>query len=217
MSIDIQSWMKTYCEAVLGAFGSRVAFIGLQGSYGRNEAAADSDIDVVLLLDSLEMRDLEIYRTVIANLYHRDKICGFVGGKNELEGWEKSDLFSFCFDTEPLYGSLDSYRMRIKKDDVERCVLTGACTVYHSCSHNYLHERSGSILRSLQKSAFFVMRAKRFLETGTFVKRRAELLRQICGEEQEILTADADIETLSGKLLSWSGRLISEYGRKKIN
>lgn len=215
MPIDIHSWMKTYCEEILDTFGSRVWFIGLQGSYGRGEATEESDIDVVLILDRLELSDLEIYRTAIAKLKHREKICGFVAGRNELESWEKSDLFSFCCDVDSLYGSLDSLRAQIGKADVERSVLTGACNIYHACCHNYLHERDESILCSLQKSAFFVLRAKCFFKTGTFVKSKIDLLRLISGEEQEILEADADFETLSGRFLAWSSRLIREYGRKE--
>lgn len=40
---DINSWMHGYIRAVEAAFGERVAFIGLQGSYARGTATQDSE------------------------------------------------------------------------------------------------------------------------------------------------------------------------------
>lgn len=66
--IDLETWLNTYREAVLAAFGARVRFIGLQGSRARGEARAESDIDMVLILDRLEMEDLRQYRALGARL-----------------------------------------------------------------------------------------------------------------------------------------------------
>ena len=51
MDFNINQWIKTYAETVQQQFGGRVWFIGLQGSYGRDEATSTSDIDVVLILE----------------------------------------------------------------------------------------------------------------------------------------------------------------------
>ena len=50
---DLQHWLDEYVSAVDAAFGARIEFIGLQGSYARGEQHEGSDIDVVLLLDKL--------------------------------------------------------------------------------------------------------------------------------------------------------------------
>ena len=60
--MEIENWMKQYCGAVRAAFGDRVRYIGLQGSRGRGEAGPDSDIDVVCILDSCSLQDLETYQ-----------------------------------------------------------------------------------------------------------------------------------------------------------
>jgi predicted nucleotidyltransferase len=41
-------------------FSERIWFIGLQGSYGRNEANASSDIDMVVILDELHTEDYSL-------------------------------------------------------------------------------------------------------------------------------------------------------------
>ena len=93
--MEIENWMKQYCGAVRAAFGDRVRYIGLQGSRGRGEAGPDSDIDVVCILDSCSLQDLETYRAAVKDLPDRDKLCGFVSGTAELAAWDRGELFQF--------------------------------------------------------------------------------------------------------------------------
>lgn len=80
MSFSIDSWMKEYQKMVENQFGERICFIGLQGSYGRNEATEQSDIDAVLILDQVTSEDLQVYSSLLDALPERDKVCGFVSG-----------------------------------------------------------------------------------------------------------------------------------------
>ena len=116
-----------------GIFGERIRFLGIQGSYGRGEATAESDIDVVLLLDGLQLEDLQTYDEAVSALPMREKLCGFVGGWEELIHWDKADLFQFIQDTRALRGSLDDLWREITKKDIQRAVHKGACDLYHGC------------------------------------------------------------------------------------
>lgn len=98
---DLDRWLDKYIEAVDAAFGARIVFIGLQGSYARGEANEGSDIDVVLILNSLTLDDLTLYKNAIAGLEERTKICGFVSGTEELKAWDKADLFQFSATPKP--------------------------------------------------------------------------------------------------------------------
>ena len=62
---EIRSWMKSYAEKAEETFAGRIRFIGLQGSYGREEASENSDIDVVLILDRLDAEDLKKYSDML--------------------------------------------------------------------------------------------------------------------------------------------------------
>ena len=97
--IDIKTWIKDFTNKVEQAFLNRVWFIGLQGSYGRNEATETSDIDVVVILDELRISDLKAYRDMLDTLPNRELVCGFISGKDELLNWEASDLFQFTLST----------------------------------------------------------------------------------------------------------------------
>ena len=205
----MEQWIDQYCGAVKAAFSQRIVCVGLQGSWGRGEATASSDIDMVLILDRMDAADVLRYREVVAALPHRELLCGFVGGKEELLGWEAGDLCSLYLDTTPLLGDLEFLRGRIDADALQRGVLSGACAIYHACAHNLIHEQSVLQLAAVQKSAFFTLRLCHFLRTGQLVRRRSDLLPLLPSEEQLLLEITPDhLEELSAKLLAWSGALI---------
>ena len=136
--MDLEKWLADWTACVDGIFGERIRFLGIQGSYGRGEATAESDIDVVLLLDGLQLEDLQAYDEAVSALPMREKLCGFVGGWEELIHWDKADLFQFIQDTTPLRGSLDALWCEITKEDIQRAVHKGACDLYHGCVHKAL-------------------------------------------------------------------------------
>ena len=59
MNFDINLWMKEYSSELRKKFGNRIWFVGLQGSYGRNEATEQSDIDAVVILDKVTLEDIK--------------------------------------------------------------------------------------------------------------------------------------------------------------
>ena len=216
--LDINSWTAKFLKTVDEAFGNRVWFVGLQGSYGRGEATNTSDIDVVVILDELSASDIQNYNAMLDALPHRELICGFLSGKDELLHWEPSDLFQFYYDTTPIKGSLDELLMVIDEAAVSRAIKIGACNIYHGCVHNMLHEKSEDILRELYKSASFVVQAIAFKQTGKYIKQQNELLGVVSADERRIIDtflkqkSDDAIEfgAVSDTLFSWSKKWISK-------
>ena len=211
-----QDWLDKFQRAVLEAFGSRVRTIGIQGSRARGEAAADSDIDVVVILDTLAYEDLKRYRQAISGLPEREKICGFCSGEEELRAWDRGDLFQFFRDTLPLYGSLDWLEPLIAPSDIRWSVHLGACNLYHMCVHNALHGRDAALLDGLLKSAVFTLQAKCYLESGIYLRTRSELLEHLEGMDLAVLRAAmepaglADFDAKAQLLLEWAGGLIRQ-------
>lgn len=212
--------MSRFASKVEQTFPDRVWFIGLQGSYGRGEATETSDLDVVVILDELRTGDLKTYRNMLDTLPYRERICGFVSGKTELLNWEPSDLFQFYYDTTPIKGSLDLLLDKIDKQAVKRAIKIGACNIYHACVHNYVHERSDDILRSLYKSAVFVVQAVWFSETGIYVKSHAELQKTVNPPSAVLTTAQnlkngeaLKFDEMSDLLINYSKMIIGRYSQ----
>ena len=216
--LDINSWTAKFLKTVDEAFGNRVWFVGLQGSYGRGEATDTSDIDVVVILDELSASDIQNYNAMLDALPHRELICGFLSGKDELLHWEPSDLFQFYYDTTPIKGSLDELLTVIDEAAIDRAIKIGACNIYHGCVHNMLHEKSEDILKGLYKSAFFVVQAIVFKQTGKYIKRQSELRDVVSADERVIVdtflslkNGDAvEFGAMSDTLFSWSKKWISK-------
>lgn len=216
--IDITVWMQDFLQTLNETFANRVWFVGLQGSYGRGEATKTSDIDIVLILDELSASDIQTYNTMLDALPHREMICGFLSGKDELLQWEPSDLFQFYYDTTPIKGSLDELLTVIDDAAVGRAIKIGACNIYHGCVHNMLHEKSEDILRGLYKSASFVVQAIAFKQTGKYIKHQNELLDVVSADERKIIetflklkNGDAvEFDTMSEELFAWAKKLIGE-------
>ena len=215
--IDITLWLDGFLKALRDTFENRVWFVGLQGSYGRDEATETSDIDVVVILDELSASNIQKYNAMLDALPHRELICGFLSGKDELLNWEPSDLFQFYYDTTPIKGSLDELLTVIDETTVNRAIKIGACNIYHSCVHNMLHEKSEDILRGLYKSASFVVQAIAFKQTGKYIKYQKDLLGVVSADEQKIIETflklkrgeTVELGKMSEELFAWSKKWIT--------
>ncbi len=214
--INVQVWMDAFTKALAHTFAGRVWFVGLQGSYSRGEATEGSDIDVVVILDELTAADLEKYRQMLDTLPHRELICGFISGKDEILRWEPSDLFQFYHDTTPIVGSLDALLPLIDGAAIDRAIRIGACNVYHGCAHNMLHARSEEMLVGLYKSASFVVQAIAYRQTGRYLRSQKDLLGVAQPEEQAIVRTflhlknggEVDFDPMSEVLFTWAGKWI---------
>ena len=216
--IEITTWLNTFLQKLNDTFGNRVWFVGLQGSYGRGEARDTSDIDVVVILDELSASDIGVYNAMLDGLPHRELICGFLSGKDELLRWEPSDLFQFYYDTTPIKGGLDALLPLLDKAAVNRAIKIGACNIYHGCVHNMLHEKSEDILRGLYKAASFVVQAIAFKQTGKYIRFQKDLLGVVSADERKIVETflklkngeAVDFGAMSEELFAWAKKWISK-------
>lgn len=220
--IDLASWMDIFRNKLTMLFDSRLLFLGLQGSYARGEQTPESDIDMVVILDKISFSDLKAYRNMLDTMERRELICGFVAGDEELRNWEKADLLQLILDTRPIVGSLDYLFQFISPEDVRRAVLSGACNIYHACSHNFLHARSRNMIVGLYKLARFTVRLKHFMKTGDYIASMRVLAKAVSGYDRCILETAVSVndivdedafETACGQLLEWAAGIIQNMGK----
>ena len=210
--IDITTWIERFSRALEDTFPDRVCFIGLQGSYGRDEATDTSDIDIVVILDKLSVKDIQCYSSLLDTLPNRELTCGFLSDRDDLMNWEVSDLFQFYHDTKPIKGNLDNLLPQIDENAVKRAIKSGVCNIYHACVHNLIYEKDENILKELYKSASFVVQAIWYRQSGEYIKRQQDLLYKVNDEERKIVSSFLDIknggkidfELLSNILFEWS-------------
>ena len=216
--IDTTVWIESFLQALDACFGARVWFVGLQGSYSRGEATETSDIDTVVILDQLDAEDVKAYHAMLDTLPHRELMCGFLSGKEELFNWDAADLFQFYHDTKPIRGSLDALLAVIDDAAVGRAVKLGACNIYHGCVHNMLYDKSEDIVRGLYKAASFVVQAIFFRQTGKYIGRQKDLLEAVSEEEREIVKISmqlknggaVEFDRMSETLFAWAKKWVNQ-------
>jgi predicted nucleotidyltransferase len=214
--LDASHWLEKFRSALHETFGGRVWFFGLQGSYGRGEATAGSDIDLVVILDEVTARDIRAYDAMLDTLPHRELACGFFAGRAELFAWEPSDLFQLYYDTTPIEGSLDGLLPLFTEETVDRAIRIGVCNIYHGCVHNMLYEKSEELLRGSYKSASFVMQAIVFRKTGRYLRTLRELCPLLSPDDRQIIETFLSLkqegavalDEMSRLLLAWVTRYL---------
>ena len=193
--IDIAMWSEMFLQTVNHTFNGRVYFVGLQGSYARNEATENSDLDMVVILDELTPKDIDTYNAMLDTLPNREIICGFLSGKDEIEHWDPADLFQFYFDTKPLQGGIDELLPLLDHACVKRAIKIGVCNIYHGCVHNMLFDKNDDILKNLFKAASFVVQAICYQQTGKYYANQNELSERVSPQERLILSTYQELKS----------------------
>lgn len=215
MNFNINNWLDTVTQKLQEKFSDRLLFVGLQGSYNRGEATDSSDIDLVVILDVLNFEDLNTYRSIIDSMPDKDKACGFISGKYELQKWSKTDMFQFFYDTKPLYGNLEDIIQPPTIEDIKKSIKTSSETLYHAAVHSFVHSNNYiEDLQNLYKMTFFILQTKYFVKTNNYIPTKIQLWEHITGNDKEILDicinknsisnlSKEELESLYDKLITW--------------
>ena len=155
-------------------FGERLMYIGLQGSYLRNEETKSSDIDIMAVIDNLSVEDLKNYQKALVSVGNFDKSCGFICGKTDLEHWNPLEI---CH----LLNTIEDERNYVK---------LSLNNLYHEICHRYIHaDREYNVLKLpiTCKSVFFIMQHLHYISSGNFIATKRELLECVQGEDKVVL------------------------------
>lgn len=180
--MNIEIWCEKIKEKLIAAFGDKLVLLGLQGSYAREEATLESDIDLVALLTTVSERELAIYKRILSEMPDRGKACGFIAAIDAINVWPEWDLLSLYLDTKVLYGE---FKIPLDKESAKSAYAALASGIYHQVCHNYLYEDDAAL--AVLKSAFFAMRLKRYYDKGEFVRSLSSLKAVSSGVEKDFL------------------------------
>ena len=172
------------------AFGDRLLYMGLQGSYLRDEAREDSDIDVMVILDRFSVRDMDTYRGILREIGFYERSCGFICGKDEMKRWNPLEVCQLYHTTKDLVGVLIDYLPPATRKDEINYVKLSLGNLYHELCHRYIHadrEKNNARFRGTCKSVFYLIQNLHFLESGHFILSRKDLKEAVTDENRLIL------------------------------
>ena len=188
--IDLQAYLTNLISECRSVFGSRLLYIGLQGSYLRGEATESSDIDIMVLIDRLTVSDMDVYREMLRRIGHFEQSCGFLCGKDEISRWSHLEVCQLQHTTKDLYGTLIDYLPNATREDEINYVKYSLGNLYHELCHRYIHadrEKNVQQFRMTCKYLFFLIQNLYFLESGMFVQTKRALKEQVSAEDREML------------------------------
>ena len=136
--IDLKTWKPAAMAALKAAFGERLLCLGLQGSYLRGEATADSDIDLLVVLDQMTIDDLDAFHAAMRSLPDGERAVGFTCGRAELAAWPAMSCISSSMGPRsgwaiftPCYRSMTRMTFRMG-------TRVSVANLYHMVNHTYL-------------------------------------------------------------------------------
>ena len=188
--IRIEEYIDGLTDILADAFGERLVYIGLQGSYLRNEATENSDIDIMAVIDDISVEDLDTYRQALVSIGNFDKSCGFICGRADLSHWNPLELCHLLNTTKDYYGELKNLVPAYTMEDERNYVKFSLNNLYHEICHRYIHadrEHNISRLPVTCKSVLYIVQHLHYLRTGNFVPTKRELLECVQDEDKAVL------------------------------
>ena len=186
----IDEYIDELIDLLKNVFGERLVYIGLQGSYLRNEETKNSDIDIMAVIDNISVEDLQTYQKALVSVGNFDKSCGFICGKADLEHWNPLEICHLLNTTKDYYGELKNLVSSYTMEDERNYVKLSLNNLYHEICHRYVHagrEYNISKLPITCKSIFFIMQHLYYLSSGNFIPTKRELLACVQDEDKTVL------------------------------
>ena len=193
--IAIDTYMAQLVERLRERFGEALVYVGLQGSYLRGEATENSDIDAMVVLETLDVQALEAYREVVQSLGDFDKSCGFLCSRADLAAWNPLEMCHLVHSTKDVYGVLRELIPPFTAEDVRCFVTLSVNNLYHEICHRYVHTdatTNAQCLTGTYKSVFFILQNVYYLAHGVFVPPKRELLPLLSGRDRAALQRAID-------------------------
>lgn len=191
-----EEYIQKLTDLLQTAYHDRLLYVGLQGSYLRNEATENSDIDIMVVIDSISVKDLNEYRNVIKTLDDYEKSCGFICGREELQNWNSLEICHLLHTTKDYFGCLSELVPEYTEGDVRKYVKMNLNNLYHEICHRYVHasrERNIANIRVSYRSVFFILQNLYYLESGIFINSKKELSAVLSGKDKLVLDSAISI------------------------
>ena len=194
--IHIENYISKLIDCLQYQYGSRLIYVGLQGSYLRGEATDNSDIDIMVVIDELSVSDMDHYRAIIQSLEHFEKSCGFICSKTDLANWNPLEICHLLYNTKDYYGVLGEFVPSYTEYDIRNFVKLSLNNLYHEICHRYIHsERNTSNIKlsGSYKGVFFILQNLYYLTHGKYIATKTELLSLLDDKNRAVLARAIDL------------------------
>ena len=208
---NLDTYIQNLISECKTAFGTRLLYMGLQGSYLRGEAHENSDIDIMVIINDFSVTDMQTYREILKKIGWFEKSCGFICGKSEMLNWNPLEVCQLKFTTKDLLGTLTDYLLPASRQDEINYVKISLGNLYHELCHRFIHsdkEKNIAKFRGTCKGFFFLIQNLYYLESGNFILSKKELKEKVAAADRRILEFsdlpdDYNFDEAFSELIAW--------------
>ena len=208
---NLETYIQNLISECKTAFNTRLLYMGLQGSYLRDEAHENSDIDIMVIIDNFTVTDMQTYRKILQKIGWFEKSCGFICGKTEILNWNPMEVCQLKFTTKDILGTLIDYLPPATRQDEINYVKISLGNLYHELCHRFIHadrEKNNAKFRGTCKGFFFLIQNLYYLESGNFILSKKELKEKVAAADRRILEFsdlpdDYNFDEAFSELISW--------------
>ena len=218
--VEINGYMERLLGLLREKFGERLAYVGLQGSYSRGEAAEDSDVDVMVLLEDFSVDDMQSYRALLDQMGDTDRACGFLCGREEMANWNPLEICHLLHTTRDYYGELNGLVSAYTRENVRDYIRLSLGNLYHVLCHTRVHAGEAemrTLLPAAYKQAFFILQNLCFYHTGCFPGTRRELRTMLDGADRAVLQREMERRGTGDWNTHGDLRLLFDWCRDTLN
>lgn len=191
---QIEQWIMELVLKLKGSFGSRLLLVVHVGSWARDDANEQSDIDVNVILDQVMPEDILKYRSIISSMPDKQLACGFLGGLNEIKLWPGYDLIAFYYGCKVFYGNVSDVIPPISQKDIFDNAMIMLSNINHAVRHTMIYDDctadTANEMKEFYKAAFFIIQNWYLLKYGEYIRKRGVLAKRVdCNEDKLMLAS----------------------------
>jgi hypothetical protein len=193
---EVDQWLAEFVERLRDAFGERLMFVGHHGSWARGEAAPDSDVDVMVVVDRIDARDLAAFRDAVAAMPDGGRLAsGVYNSVAELRARAPSELTQYFYGCQVLHGNIEGVVTRPSAEDLLADVRFKALTNLMHARHYLLYPHDLTLkvhsLRYPFKECFYALQEWVLAREGTWYDRKDDLLAVLTDEDDRAVVQAA--------------------------
>ncbi|UCH35999.1 MAG: nucleotidyltransferase domain-containing protein [Armatimonadota bacterium] len=225
----VDQWLADFAHRLRETFGDRLLFVGHHGSWARGEAATDSDIDTMVIVDRIGDDDLAAFRAVVTAMPEGGRSAsGLFNSAAEVRARPPSELLQYFWGCRPLHGGMDGIVARPTGsqllEDVRRKASDNLLNARHYLLYPHDLRQKVHGLRYPFKECFYALQEWLLAERGTFYARKEDLLDALADADDRAVVevardwpqSEADRnarpEHYVGLLERWSRRALERLG-----
>jgi len=194
----VDGWLAELLRRLLGAFGERLVFVSLHGSWARAEPRLESDIDATVVIDRVGAEDLAAFPTIVADMPDAGRLAsGIFVSVPELRALRRFELIQFFYGRSVLHGTLEGIIERPGPSDIrEHIQVTASANLFHARHYLlYPHDWSKAVHKLYHpfKQCFYSLQSWILLCEGRFALTKNGIIEQLTdADDREVVRIARD-------------------------